>query len=165
VYVLVGDGSYLMLSSELVTSVQEGIKLIVVLVQNHGFQSIGSLSRSVGAAGFGTRYRYRNPESGQLDGDILPVDLAANAASLGVHVFRATSVPELRDGLAAAQASARTTVIHIETDPSVPAPDSGAWWDVPVAEVSGLAATRAARAEYERGKRGQRPVLGPPGGD
>jgi 3D-(3,5/4)-trihydroxycyclohexane-1,2-dione acylhydrolase (decyclizing) len=165
VYVLVGDGSYLMLSSELVTSVQEGIKLIVVLVQNHGFQSIGSLSRSVGAAGFGTRYRYRDPKSGQLDGDILPVDLAANAASLGVHVFRATSVAELRDGLAAAQASTRTTVIHIETDPAVSAPDSGAWWDVPVAEVSGMAATRAARAEYERGKRGQRPALRPPAGD
>ncbi|HEX9520229.1 MAG TPA: 3D-(3,5/4)-trihydroxycyclohexane-1,2-dione acylhydrolase (decyclizing) [Streptosporangiaceae bacterium] len=165
VYVLVGDGSYLMLSSELVTCVQEGVKLIVVLVQNHGFQSIGSLSRSVGAAGFGTRYRYRNPESGQLDGDILPVDLAANAASLGVHVVRATSVAELRDGLAAAQASARTTVIHIETDPAVPAPDSGAWWDVPVAEVSGLAATQAARAEYERGKLGQRPVFRPPGGE
>jgi 3D-(3,5/4)-trihydroxycyclohexane-1,2-dione acylhydrolase (decyclizing) len=165
VYVLVGDGSYLMLSSELVTCVQEGVKLIVVLVQNHGFQSIGSLSRSVGAAGFGTRYRYRNPESGQLDGDILPVDLAANAASLGVHVVRATSVAELRDGLAAAQASTRTTVIHIETDPAVPAPDSGAWWDVPVAEVSGLAATQAARAEYEQGKLGQRPVLRPPGGE
>jgi 3D-(3,5/4)-trihydroxycyclohexane-1,2-dione acylhydrolase (decyclizing) len=165
VYVLVGDGSYLMLSSELVTSVQEGIKLIVILVQNHGFQSIGSLSRSVGVAGFGTSYRYRDPESGQLDGDILPVDLAANAASLGVHVVRATSVAELRDGLAAAQASPRSTVIHIETDPAVPAPDSGAWWDVPVAEVSDLAATRAARAEYERGKRGQRPVLRPPGGE
>ena len=85
VYVMVGDGSYLMLSSELVTAVQEGIKLIVVLVQNHGFQSIGSLSRSVGVQGFGTRYRYRDPESGQLDGEFLPVDLAANAASLGAQ--------------------------------------------------------------------------------
>ena len=82
VYVLVGDGSYLMLNSELVTSVQEGIKIVVILVQNHGFQSIGALSRSVGAEGFGTRYRYRAAESGQLDGDVLPVDLAANAASL-----------------------------------------------------------------------------------
>ena len=165
VYVLVGDGSYLMLSSELVTSIQEGIKLIVVLVQNHGFQSIGSLSRSVGVAGFGTRYRYRDPESGQLDGDILPVDLAANAASLGAHVIRVTSVAELREALAAAQAWAGTAVIHIETDPTVPAPDSGAWWDVPVAEVSGLEATRAARAEYERSRRGQRRVLRPPAGE
>src|SRR5208282_316914 len=92
VYVLVGDGSYLMLSSELVTAVQEGIKLIVVLVQNHGFQSIGALSRSVGVQGFGTSYRYRDPESGQLDGELLPVDLAANAASLGASVLRAGSV-------------------------------------------------------------------------
>jgi len=162
VFVLVGDGSYLMLNSELVTSIQEGIKLVVILVQNHGFQSIGALSRSVGAPDFGTRYRYRDPESGQLTGDVLPVDLAANAASLGADAIRVGSIPELRDALATAQASERTTVIHIETDPTVPAPSSSAWWDVPVAEVSALAATRAARAEYQEGKRTQRVALRPP---
>lgn len=159
VYVLVGDGSYLMLNSELVTCVQEGIKIVVILVQNHGFQSIGALSRSVGAAGFGTRYRYRSAESGQLDGDVLPVDLAANAASLGAQAFTVESIAELRDALAAAQSSDRTTVIHIETDPAVPAPDSAAWWDVPVAEVSRLAATQAARAAYEESKKKQLSAL------
>ena len=160
VYVLVGDGSYLMLNSELVTSVQEGIKIVVILVQNHGFQSIGALSRSVGAEGFGTRYRYRAAESGQLDGDVLPVDLAANAASLGARAFRVSSIAELRDALAAARSADRTTVIHIETDPTVPAPDSAAWWDVPVAEVSELAATQAARADYEQNKKKQLNTLG-----
>jgi 3D-(3,5/4)-trihydroxycyclohexane-1,2-dione acylhydrolase (decyclizing) len=160
VYVLVGDGSYLMLSSELVTCVQEGIKIVVILVQNHGFQSIGGLSRSVGAEGFGTRYRYRSRESGQLDGGVLPVDLAANAASLGADAVRVSSIAELRDALAAAQSSDQTTVIHIETDPAVPAPDSAAWWDVPVAEVSELAATRAARADYEQNKKKQLRTLG-----
>ena len=161
VYVLVGDGSYLMLSSELVTAVQEGIKLIVVLVQNHGFQSIGALSRSVGAQGFGTSYRYRDPESGQLDGEFLPVDLAANAASLGASVLRAGSVPELAGALAAARAADRTTVIHVETDPSVPSPDSQGWWDVPVAEVSALDSARDAKASYEVSKRSQHPPLRP----
>src|SRR5918998_3771763 len=90
VIVMVGDGSYLMMAQELATAVQEHVKLTVVLVQNHGFASIGALSESVGAQRFGTRYRYRNPESGALDGDLLPVDLAANAASLGAHVITAT---------------------------------------------------------------------------
>jgi 3D-(3,5/4)-trihydroxycyclohexane-1,2-dione acylhydrolase (decyclizing) len=161
VYVMVGDGSYLMLSSELVTSVQEGIKLIVVLVQNHGFQSIGSLSRSVGVQGFGTRYRYRDPESGRLDGEFLPVDLAANAASLGASVLRAGSAAELTAALATAHAAEGTTVIHVETDPSVPSPDSEAWWDVPVAEVSALDSAREARAGYEVAVRSQHQPLRP----
>ena len=159
VFVLVGDGSYLMLAQELVTAVQEGIKLVVVLVDNHGFQSIGALSETVGAQRFGTQYRYRSPETGRLDGEILPVDLAANAASLGADVLRVRSVTELRTALAAAKRSDRTTVVHIETDPSVPAPDGGAWWDVPVAEVSALDSTRRARAEYEKEKAAQRPYL------
>ena len=161
VFVLVGDGSYLMLSSELVTAVQERIKLVVILVQNHGFASIGALSRSVGAQGFGTRYRYRDENSGQLDGPVLPVDLAANAASLGASVLRAGSVPELREALKAAKAADRTTVIHVETDPAIPSPDSQAWWDVPVAEASGLTSAREARARYEADRRAQRPALRP----
>jgi 3D-(3,5/4)-trihydroxycyclohexane-1,2-dione acylhydrolase (decyclizing) len=159
VFVMVGDGSYLMLAQELVTAVQEGIKLIVVLVQNHGFASIGSLSESVGSQRFGTSYRFRNVESHQLDGDIIPVDLAANAESLGAHVIRTESLDELRIALRAAKAANRTTVIHIETDPSRPGPESSAWWDVPVAEVSTLDTTRAARVEYERDKGKQRHYL------
>ena len=159
VFVLVGDGSYLMMAQELVTAVQEGVKLNVVLVQNHGFQSIGALSESVGSQRFGTSYRYRNPLTGQLDGSVLPVDLAANAASLGADVLRAGTVAELRAALDKSRASSRTTVVHVETDPMAAAPDSGSWWDVPVAEVAELESTRQARADYVAGKRSQRPYL------
>jgi 3D-(3,5/4)-trihydroxycyclohexane-1,2-dione acylhydrolase (decyclizing) len=160
VFVLVGDGSYLMMAQEIVTAVQEGVKLVIVVVQNHGFASIGALSESLGSGRFGTRYRYRDPETGVLDGDLLPVDLAANAASLGADVLRAETVAELEDALRAARAAERTTVVHVQTDPLVPAPSSKAWWDVPVAEVSGLDSTREARAAYERNKRAQRSHLG-----
>jgi 3D-(3,5/4)-trihydroxycyclohexane-1,2-dione acylhydrolase (decyclizing) len=160
VVVLVGDGSYLMLAQELVTAVQESLKLIVVLVQNHGFASIGALSESLGSQGFGTRYRYRTPTG--LDGDVLPVDLAANAASLGARVSSVTDPGGLEKALVEARAAAVTTVIHVETDPRVPAPDSPAWWDVPVAEASELPSTRAARTTYDEHKPRQRAHLFPP---
>ncbi|MBA3233168.1 MAG: 3D-(3,5/4)-trihydroxycyclohexane-1,2-dione acylhydrolase (decyclizing) [Propionibacteriales bacterium] len=160
VFVLVGDGSYLMMAQELVTAVAEGVKLIVVLVQNHGFASIGALSESLGSQRFGTRYRYRTTSG--LDGDVLPVDLAANAASLGAEVIRADDLAGFEKAVAAAQESSTATVIHVQTDPLVPAPDSPAWWDVPVAEVSRLDSTRVARAAYEDAKVAQRPYLTPP---
>jgi 3D-(3,5/4)-trihydroxycyclohexane-1,2-dione acylhydrolase (decyclizing) len=159
VFAMVGDGSYLMMAQELVTAVQERVKLTVVLVQNHGFASIGALSRSLGTAAFGTAYRYRNPDTGLLDGDVLPVDLAANAASLGADVLRAHGVEEFRAALRKAVDSPRTTVVQVQTDPTVPAPVSGAWWDVPVAEVSEVDDVRAARAGYEENKRAQRRYL------
>jgi 3D-(3,5/4)-trihydroxycyclohexane-1,2-dione acylhydrolase (decyclizing) len=158
VFVLVGDGSYLMLAQELVTAVQEGVKLTVVLVQNHGYASIGALSESLGSQRFGTRYRGRG-DGGALDGPLLPVDLGANAASLGADVLYATSVEELEDALRRAQASPRTTVVHVQTDPSVLAPDSEAWWDVPVAQVAELESTRNARRTYDDRKRAQRTLL------
>jgi 3D-(3,5/4)-trihydroxycyclohexane-1,2-dione acylhydrolase (decyclizing) len=161
VFVLVGDGSYLMMASELVTAVQEGAKLIVVLVQNHGFASIGALSESIGSQRFGTSYRYRDPASGRLDGDLLPVDLAANAASLGVRVLRAATITDLREALAQARRETGPVLVHIETDPAVPAPGADAWWDVPVAEVSKLGSTVVARQSYESAKANQRPHLGP----
>jgi len=162
VFVMVGDGSYLMMSQELVTAVQEGIKLVVVLVQNHGYASIGNLSDSLGSQRFGTRYRYRSgavEAGGRLDGDVLPTDLATNAESLGADVLRVNTIDELRSALAKARASDRTTVVHIETDPLAPAPDSQSWWDVPVAEVSALESTKAARATYDNAKRSQRTYL------
>jgi 3D-(3,5/4)-trihydroxycyclohexane-1,2-dione acylhydrolase (decyclizing) len=159
VYVLVGDGSYLMMAQELVTAVQEGIKIIVVLVQNHGFQSIGALSEEVGVQRFGTKYRYRDSGSGRLDGDVLPVDLAANAASLGVEVHRAGGVDELRAALRQAQQASGPVLVHIDTDPLVPAPDGESWWDVPVAETAELDLTRDARATYEKQKASQRDYL------
>ncbi|MDN5851372.1 MAG: 3D-(3,5/4)-trihydroxycyclohexane-1,2-dione acylhydrolase (decyclizing) [Actinomycetia bacterium] len=160
VVVMVGDGSYLMMATELVTAVQEGLKLIVVLVQNHGYASIGALSESLGSQRFGTQYRYRSG-SGRLDGEHLPVDLAANAASLGAEVVRASTAAELADALRAAKAGERTTVIHVETDPYEGAPDSESWWDVPVAETSELDSTREARTTYEKQKANQRAYLRP----
>jgi 3D-(3,5/4)-trihydroxycyclohexane-1,2-dione acylhydrolase (decyclizing) len=160
VFVMVGDGSYLMMPTELVTAVQEGVKVIVVLVQNHGFASIGALSEQLGSQRFGTRYRYRS-SSGRLDGDVLPVDLAANAASLGVDVLHAEDGPSLEAALRKAKASDRATVVHVETDPLVDAPSSESWWDVPVSAVSALESTQTARAEYDRWKAVQRPYLKP----
>ncbi|NDU72029.1 3D-(3,5/4)-trihydroxycyclohexane-1,2-dione acylhydrolase (decyclizing) [Actinomadura sp. DSM 109109] len=157
VFVLVGDGSYLMMAQELTTAVAEGVKLVVVLVQNHGYASIGNLSESVGARRFGTRHRLRTPTG--LDGDPLPIDLAANAASLGADVIRAGDAGGLREALRRAVASPRTTVVHVETDPRAEVPDSEAWWDVPVAEVSSLEDTRQARARYDDSKKTQRRYL------
>jgi 3D-(3,5/4)-trihydroxycyclohexane-1,2-dione acylhydrolase (decyclizing) len=161
VFVLVGDGSYLMMATELVTAVQEHVKIIVVLVQNHGFASIGSLSDSLGSQRFGTSYRFRSPETGRLDGDLLPVDLAANAASLGTRVIRAGNSTELAAAVKEARAATVTTVIHVETDPLVGSPDSGSWWDVPVSEVSTLPSTQQARLVYEAHKASQRAFLRP----
>ncbi|MGK5551834.1 3D-(3,5/4)-trihydroxycyclohexane-1,2-dione acylhydrolase (decyclizing) [Actinomadura kijaniata] len=154
VFVMVGDGSYLMMAQEIATAVAEGIKLVVVLVDNQGYASIGGLSESVGAQRFGTRYRARTATG--LDGGPLPVDLAANAASLGADVIRAATVDELRTALRRARAATRTTVVRVETDPLLPAPDSEAWWDVPVAEVAALDSTRQARARYEKDRRARR---------
>jgi 3D-(3,5/4)-trihydroxycyclohexane-1,2-dione acylhydrolase (decyclizing) len=161
VFVLIGDGSYLMMPTELVTAVQEGVKLIVVLVQNHGFASIGALSESLGSQRFGTRYRYRSP-SGRLDGDKLPVDLAANAESLGVPVVRAGDAQGLAAAIRDAKASPTSTVIHVETDPLVGAPSSEAWWDVPVSAASTLDSTQQARATYDENKAQQKTYLAPP---
>ncbi len=160
VFVMVGDGSYLMMATELVTAVQEGIKVIIVLVQNHGYASIGSLSEQLGSQRFGTRYRSRSA-SGRLDGDFLPVDLAANAASLGMHVVRTSTRKELEAAILDAKASPDSTVIHVETDPFVDAPSSESWWDVPVSEVSALESTQRARAVYDQHKARQRPFLKP----
>ena len=146
---MVGDGSYLMMATELVTAVQEGVKVIVVLVQNHGFASIGSLSESLGSQRFGTSYRYRS-DDGRLDGGKLPVDLAANAASLGADVIRVATAAEFTDAVKVAKASERTTVIHVETDPLIAAPDSESWWDVPVSETSTLESTQAGYADVRR---------------
>ena len=161
VFVMVGDGSYLMMAQEVVTSIQEGMKLTVVLVDNDGFASIGALSRSKGSAGFGTRYQHRTgdslgDDSGHHDGRSLPVDLALNAQGLGAHVIRAANVDELRDALVAARAIDRTVVIHVRTDRYEGVPGYESWWQVPVAEVSGSDDLKAARFEHEQGLKRQR---------
>jgi len=165
VIVMVGDGSYLMLHTELVTAVAEGIKIIVVLIQNHGYASIGHLSESVGAERFGTLYRRLDPESLDFQGtEVLPVDLAMNARSYGVDVIEVqpteNAVADLSAALATAKASSTSTLIHINSDPLVYAPDGEGWWDVPVAQVSTLDSTRAALVDYRDHQAGQRPLLG-----
>ncbi|SEP94372.1 3D-(3,5/4)-trihydroxycyclohexane-1,2-dione acylhydrolase (decyclizing) [Streptomyces sp. yr375] len=159
VVVLVGDGSYLMMAQEIVTMVSEGLKVIIVLVQNHGFASIGALSESLGSQRFGTKYRYRDGDSGLLDGEVLPVDLAANASSLGADVLHATSVEGFRAAMEKAKAATRTTVVHVETDLYGPNPPGHGWWDVPVSEVSALDSTQAAHDTYATHKRAQRHYL------
>jgi 3D-(3,5/4)-trihydroxycyclohexane-1,2-dione acylhydrolase (decyclizing) len=167
VFAMVGDGSYLMLPGELPTAVAEQIKLVVVLVQNHGYASIGALSRSVGGAGYGTHYRIA--DNGNLpvdDGnsyDAVPVDLAANAESLGARVLRARTIAELRDALAEARAHADgPVVVHVETDRYAGVPSYESWWDVPVAAVGGDEAVRAARAEYAAARKRQRAYVETP---
>jgi len=161
VFAMVGDGSYLMLPGELPTAVAERIKLVVVLVQNHGYASIGALSRSLGGAGYGTHYRVadngRLPVDDGRDYDPVPVDLAANAESLGARVLRARTIGELRAALDEAKAhTGGPVVVHVETDRYAGVPSYESWWDVPVAEVGGDDAVRAARAEYEIARRRQR---------
>ena len=164
VSVLVGDGSYLMLPGELVTAVQLGVKLTVVIVDNHGYNSIGALSRSVGLDGFGTQYRYAPNGTPVLDGDNdppphLPLDLAANAASLGAVAVRAKTIAELREALERAKHEEATTVIVVEVDRYEGVPGYESWWDVPVAEVSDRADVRAVRAGYDDARRAERRFL------
>jgi 3D-(3,5/4)-trihydroxycyclohexane-1,2-dione acylhydrolase (decyclizing) len=172
VFVLVGDGSYLMMPGDLATAVAEGIGIVVVIVDNGGYASIGALSRSIGAAGFGTHYRRAENGGAPLDapdeaGPAAPlrpshVDLAANAESLGLRVLRATSIDELRDALDEARRDTGPVAVHIEVDRYAGVPSYEGWWDVPVAEVADDAAVRAARAEYERARRSQRAYVQAP---
>jgi len=151
VFAMVGDGSYLMLPGELATAVAEGIGVVVVLVDNHGYASIGALSRSLGSAEFGTHYRSRDGAR--------PADLAANAESLGARVLRTRSVDELRAALDTARDAGGPVVVHIETDRYAGVPSYDGWWDVPVAEVSEDPSVRTARDEYERAREAQRQYL------
>ena len=165
VIVMVGDGSYLMLNTELVTAVAEGIKIIVVLIQNHGYASIGHLSETVGSERFGTLYREYDGEARNFQGEkILPVDLAMNARSYGVDVIEiepaASAIDDLKAAVAQAKASEKSTFIHINSDPLIYAPDGAGWWDVPVPEVSTLGSTQRAREEYLEQRAAQRPLHG-----
>ena len=147
VYVMIGDGSYLMMAQEIVTSLQEGYKLNIVLLDNHGFSSIGGLSRSSGNEGMGTNYRYRRGE--KYDGELLLVDFVANAASLGAHAVRARTYDELVAALTAARSLKETNVIVVETAYDERVPGYESWWDVPIAEVSERESVQEARKKYD----------------
>ena len=154
VYVLVGDGSYLMMAQEIVTSLQEGYKLNIVLLDNHGFSSIGGLSRSCGNEGMGTNYRYRR--DGKYDGDLLPVDFVSNAASLGAWAIRARTRDELSSALVEGRKHPRTSVVVVETAYEERVPGYESWWDVAIAEVSERELVRAAREKYEEALKKER---------
>ena len=163
--VMVGDGSYLMMHTELVSAVAEGLKLVVVLIQNHGFASIGRLSESVGSHRFGTKYRFQDKKNNNFEtGETLPIDLATNAESLGVNVIRIeadeNAISNLKKAIVQAEKLDKTTLIHIESDPLLFSPDGNGWWDVPIAEVSSVTETKTARANYEIQRTKQRPLLG-----
>ena len=159
VFVLVGDGSYLMMAQEIATSIQEGVRLIILILDNHGFASIGGLSQSVGCEGYATTYRARDPRTGQLDGDLLTVDYVANAASLGAHAVYARTRAEIRAAIADARRADRTTAIVIPVDREQRIGGSESWWDVPIAEVSTLEAVQTARSEYVRARAAERSYL------
>ncbi len=154
VYVLVGDGSYLMMAQEIVTSLQEGYKLNIILLDNHGFSSIGGLSQSCGNEGMGTEYRYRKGD--QYKGDVIAVDFAANAASLGAWSTRVRTGEELKAALAEARRQPHTSAVVVETafDQRVPGYES--WWDVPIAEVSESESVKAARRRYDQARKKER---------
>ena len=154
VYVMVGDGSYLMMAQEMVTSLQEGYKLNIVLLDNHGFSSIGGLSRACGNQGMGTEYRYRR--NGKLDGEPIAVDFVANAKSLGAEAVRAHTPEDLRRALVEAKKNSKTTVVVVETAYSQRVPGYESWWDVPIAEVSEIKSVQDARAKYVEARKKER---------
>ena len=156
VYVMIGDGSYLMMNSEIVTAVQEGYKLTIILVENGGFQSIHGLQRSTGSPSFGNELRYRDPETGRLSGPYLSIDYAKSAESMGAKSFFAATAEELREALRQADQEQGTVLIHVRVDPEQRVPSFEGWWDVPVAEVSSQAGVQEALEAYRRGKAKQR---------
>jgi 3D-(3,5/4)-trihydroxycyclohexane-1,2-dione acylhydrolase (decyclizing) len=157
IYVILGDGGYLMMPSEIITSLQEGYKLTIVLIDNNGFASIGGLSKSIGSEGFGTKYLYRTMRLVNWQGEPLPVDLAKNAESLGAKVFKAKDVATFNEALIKAKNEKRTTVIYIQTVPERKIAGYGyAWWDVPIAEVSESKSVQKARKNYDEQKKKQR---------
>lgn len=164
VYIMQGDGGYLMMNSEIVTSIQEGYKLTIIIFDNFGYKSIGGLSRSLGQEGFATRYVY--PKDGALPGDdagedvvVLPVDLAENARSLGAHVIECKTYDDFAAAIKEAEGVGKTTVIYVQNDRYVGVPGYDSWWDVPVAEVSEMETVRAARKEWEKMRAKERHYL------
>ena len=153
---MVGDGSYLMMNSEIVTAVQENQKLIIVLINNHGFGSINGLSLSLGSDGFGNQYRRREKETGEYTGDELPVDYAAHAKSMGIDAVKVKTKQRLEKSIRQARENDGSTLIEILVDRSVGVPGYEAWWDVPVAEVSESDRVTKIRKEYDKKKKGER---------
>ena len=158
IYIMVGDGNYLMNNHEIITAIQEGVKITIILLNNNGFGSIGGLSESLGSKRFGTKYRYRNNETGEIDGNILPVDFIKNAESLGANVIGTDTIESLKNALKMAKESEKTTLIYIETD-LVKGIEGYAWWEVPVAEVSEMDSVNEVYKSYSQNKKNQKYYL------
>ncbi len=156
VYVMVGDGSYLMMNTELVTSLAEGRKINLVVVDNSGFQCIRGLQMACGSPSFGNELRYRNTATNRLDGELIPIDFAANGRSLGATAFTATTPAELSAALEAARRSTKSTVIHVHVDKDIQVPGYDSWWDVPIAQHSDQPGVQEALSDYESALEKQR---------
>jgi 3D-(3,5/4)-trihydroxycyclohexane-1,2-dione acylhydrolase (decyclizing) len=159
VVVMVGDGSYLMLNSEIVTAVAERLRMTVVVVDNHGFQCILALQRSVGVPDFGNELRFRDPGRNRLTGPYVPVDFRAHAEAMGALAFHAGTPTEIRVALDRAREHDGVTVIVVPADPEDRMPGFESWWDVPVAATSERASVRDARDQYDQARRRQRAEL------
>ena len=159
VVVMVGDGSYLMMNSEIVTAIGEGIKMTIVIIDNHGYQCILGLQRAVGVADFGNELRFRDGRSRQLVGDYIPVDFCKHAESMGARAFFAQTADQVKQALGAAKSNSGVTVVAVAVDPEKRMPGLGTWWDVPVAEVSSEEVTRRIRSEYEKATANQRSIF------
>jgi len=156
VYVMVGDGSYLMLHTEIVTSIQEGLKLTIVLVDNNGFRCIRELQTQSGSPAFGNELRYRDPATNRLEGPTVQIDFARNAESLGARAYTATTANELRAALEAAKRETITTVIYVPVESQERMRGFEGWWDVPIAEVSDEPSVQEAKQVYDEGRAKQR---------
>jgi 3D-(3,5/4)-trihydroxycyclohexane-1,2-dione acylhydrolase (decyclizing) len=152
VYILIGDGTYLMNPTELVTAMQENLKITVILSENHGFQVIRQLQMHRAGHSFGNEFRARDVKNQTLDGDYLEIDFAKNAESMGARTWQVNTPEELRKALREARAETRTSVIVAETEKYHYTPGSGVWWDIAAAEVSADSTTRERRADYEQGR-------------
>ena len=156
VFVMVGDGSYLMMNSELVTSIAEGMKINLVVVDNSGFQCIRGLQMACGSPSFGNELRFRDSFTNRLEGDLIPIDFAANGESLGAAAYSASTPGELTAALEKARTETRSTVIHVRVDKDIRVPGYDSWWDVPIAEVSDEPGVHEALAAYNEAKEKQR---------
>jgi 3D-(3,5/4)-trihydroxycyclohexane-1,2-dione acylhydrolase (decyclizing) len=153
VFVFIGDGTYLMNPTELVTASQEGLKITLVISENHGFQCIRQLQMGRAGHSFGNEFRARDSKSKRLEGDFVRIDFAKNAESMGARTWSATTPEEVRQALREAREEKCTSVIVVQTEKYRFLPGSGVWWDVAPAEVSQDPVTRKLRAEYEEGRR------------
>ncbi|MBV9492199.1 MAG: 3D-(3,5/4)-trihydroxycyclohexane-1,2-dione acylhydrolase (decyclizing) [Verrucomicrobia bacterium] len=159
VVVMVGDGTYLMMNSEIVTAVAEGLKLTIVVVDNHGYQCILGLQRICGVSDFGNELRFRDPKTGTLTGDYVPIDFVKHAEAMGAHAVLAQTAAEVTAAVQAAKQRPGVSVVVVPVDPEKRMPGLGTWWDVPVAEVSAVETTRQTREKYEEATQKQRPVF------